>query len=440
MPRAGANPKHPMPGLAARNAPTSVISPSAVPDPDDTVVSESVDQGGTVFAITWSRPRPPDVSTLLGTYFKQYRDAANTGSPSQFGLHAASVRASDVTVETAGHMGFMWGRAYLRPGFPRASVFGDQMTPRNVMVSAIVATVLTMLASADPAFAAANNVMNANVTHGVTGQGVEQPFGAIKVCVPGSTTKCQIISGLLIDTGSFGLRIFSQALSVHLPVQTSGADRSPSARSSARSRSGTGRDGRRDDGRRADDSEPAGANHQSELPRRRSPPRKLQPDRPAVCTEPAAVELQRHPRRGAAAVRRRAATIYYTCSATNCAPTTQPLDLQVQNPVALLPVDNNGVLLKFPLPPTNGASRLTGQLIFGVNTQANNMIPDGFKVYTANAQLNFITTFQNVPTAGFIDSGSNGYFYDNPYLPLCPGSRWYCPAALTAQTRDQHRF
>ena len=309
------------------------------------------------------------------------------------------------------------------------------MRPRNVnvMVSAIVATVLAMLASADPAFAAANNVMNANVTHGVTGQGVEQPFGAIKVCIPG-TTQCQIISGLLIDTGSFGLRIFSQALSVHLPVQTSGSDRIAECAFFG-SFAVWGRVATAD------------VTMGGEPTIHDLPVQIINPNfpaagvRPGSCSQtglPFAQSPQQSNFNGILGVGLlqydgAAATIYYTCSATNCAPTTQPLALQVQNPVALLPVDNNGVLLKFPLPPTDGASRLTGQLIFGVNTQTNNMIPEGFKVYTANAQLNFITTFQNVPTAGFIDSGSNGYFYDNPYLPLCPGSRWYCPAALTAQ-------
>ena len=66
--------------------------------------------------------------------------------------------------------------------------------------------------------------MNVNVNHGITGNGVDQPFGGVQVCVPGSTTKCQIITGLLIDTGSYGLRIFSQALTIHLPSQTSGPD------------------------------------------------------------------------------------------------------------------------------------------------------------------------------------------------------------------------
>lgn len=116
---AGASPEHPMPGLSAQNAPTSAnFTVEQITTLDGTVVSEYVDQGGTVFAVTWHGPRPPDVSTLLGTYFKQYSDAANTGAPSPFGLHAASVHASDVTVETAGHMGVMWGRAYLPARMP----------------------------------------------------------------------------------------------------------------------------------------------------------------------------------------------------------------------------------------------------------------------------------------------------------------------------------
>jgi Protein of unknown function (DUF2844) len=111
---AGANPAHPMPGLSARSAPTSAnFTVEQITTPDGTVVSEYIDQAGTVFAVTWRGPMPPDVPALLGTYFKQYSDAANTGAPSPFGLHASSVHASDVTVETAGHMGFMWGRAYL---------------------------------------------------------------------------------------------------------------------------------------------------------------------------------------------------------------------------------------------------------------------------------------------------------------------------------------
>jgi hypothetical protein len=122
----GANPEHPMFGLAAQKAPTSGnFTVEQITTPDGTVVSEYADQGGTVFAVTWRGPKPPDVSTLLGTYFKQYSEAANNGAPSPFGLHAASVHASDVTVETAGHMGFMWGRAYLPARMPASVNLSD---------------------------------------------------------------------------------------------------------------------------------------------------------------------------------------------------------------------------------------------------------------------------------------------------------------------------
>ena len=99
------------------------------------------------------------------------------------------------------------------------------MKPRKVIVFAAVAMMLAALACADTGFAAPNNFINANVFHGLDGNGVDQLFGSVVVCVPGSTTQCQTISRLLVDTGSFGLRIFSQALTISLPVQTSGGQK-----------------------------------------------------------------------------------------------------------------------------------------------------------------------------------------------------------------------
>jgi hypothetical protein len=76
-------------------------------------VNEYVGPEGKVFAVTWRGRRPPDLSVLLGSYFGQYRDAAIAGGLTAHGLHHASVRGSDVVVETAGHMRDMWGRALL---------------------------------------------------------------------------------------------------------------------------------------------------------------------------------------------------------------------------------------------------------------------------------------------------------------------------------------
>lgn len=76
-------------------------------------VNEYVGPDATVFAVTWRGRRPPDLSRLFGSYFMQYQNAANAGGLTARGLHRASVRGSDVVVETAGHMRDMWGRAML---------------------------------------------------------------------------------------------------------------------------------------------------------------------------------------------------------------------------------------------------------------------------------------------------------------------------------------
>ena len=81
-------------------------------------VKEYIGSGGKVFAVTWRGRRPPNLSILLGPYFKQYQDAANAGGLSAYGLHHASVRGSEVAVETAGHMRDMWGRALLPAMLP----------------------------------------------------------------------------------------------------------------------------------------------------------------------------------------------------------------------------------------------------------------------------------------------------------------------------------
>ena len=52
---------------------------------------------------------------------------------------------------------------------------------------------------------------------------VDAAFTSVTVCIPGTTT-CQTIDGLLVDTGSSGLRILSSALTITLPQQMSGSN------------------------------------------------------------------------------------------------------------------------------------------------------------------------------------------------------------------------
>jgi len=324
------------------------------------------------------------------------------------------------------------------------------MKPRKVIVFAAVAMMLAALVCAGTGFAAPNNFINANVFHGLSGNGVDQPFGSVVVCVPGSTTQCQTISRLLIDTGSFGLRIFSQALTISLPVQTSGGQKIAECAYFG-SVTTWGRVATADVKMGGEPTIPS------------LPVQIINPNFPAVGHRPAScnggtpiaqtplqenfngilgVGLVQSDCPSCASVPPSNGEGYYSCTSTSCAQTTQPLGLQVQNPVALLPPnpsngnipDDNGVMLKFTLPPTTGASILTGQLIIGVNTQSNNQIPSTFKVYKADPNFLIFTTIFQTARIGFIDSGSNGFFYDNPGLPVCAGAPWYCPAALTGQS------
>ena len=104
---------------SALNAPAlTAYSVEQMTTPSGIAVNEYVGPDGRVFAVTWRGRRPPDLATLLGAYFTQYQHAASAGGLTAHGLHHASVRGSEVMVETAGHMRDMWGRAFLPAMLP----------------------------------------------------------------------------------------------------------------------------------------------------------------------------------------------------------------------------------------------------------------------------------------------------------------------------------
>jgi hypothetical protein len=120
--------------------------------------------------------------------------------------------------------------------------------------------------------------------------------------------------------------------------------------------------------------------------------------------------------------------MYYACSGTTCTGTTVPLASQVQNPVAQLPADNNGVLVQLPSVPLGGVPSVNGQLVLGIGTQPNNTL-SGTTTFPASPTGDFITVFKGFSLPGFIDSGSNGLFFNHAALPICGG--WYCPSVTT---------
>jgi hypothetical protein len=123
---------------------------------------------------------------------------------------------------------------------------------------------------------------------------------------------------------------------------------------------------------------------------------------------------------------------YYTCPASGCVVTAQALAQQVQNPVAMFASDNNGVIIQLPPVSAGGAVTTTGSLVFGIGTQSNNAL-NGATVLMLNNLGNFTTVFKGASTPGFLDTGSNGTFFLNTAttgLPLCTSNTsFYCPAS-----------
>lgn len=125
--------------------------------------------------------------------------------------------------------------------------------------------------------------------------------------------------------------------------------------------------------------------------------------------------------------------VYFSCNGKNCTGTAVPLGNQVQNPVALLPVDNNGVIVQLPSVSAGGSPSVDGSLVLGIGTQSNNM-PSGVTAYTASQFGDVNTTFNGTSYLGFIDSGSNGLFFSTSLLPNCPApnSGWFCPSSTVS--------
>lgn len=126
---------------------------------------------------------------------------------------------------------------------------------------------------------------------------------------------------------------------------------------------------------------------------------------------------------------------YFSCSTTACTsvqPSMASLAQQVTNPIARFAGDSNGLLLDLPAASAQGNTSLSGALMFGVGTRANNQLTTSNGLSTSfNGNVTTVMTGKAM-SRSFIDTGSNALFFDSTALPLCPGSaaiRFYCPTA-----------
>jgi hypothetical protein len=85
--------------------------------PNGIVAHEYASASGTVFAVSWSGPFPPDLKALLGPWFDTYTEQAALRKDS--GRSHMAVRDADLVVVSTGRMGAFQGRAWLVSLLPK---------------------------------------------------------------------------------------------------------------------------------------------------------------------------------------------------------------------------------------------------------------------------------------------------------------------------------
>jgi hypothetical protein len=86
------------------------FSVHAIQVPSGTVVREFVSPAGKVFAVAWQGPSLPDLRQLLGSYFEQFQQAAQTN---RRGHGPLIIEQPGLVVQSGGHMRSFVGRAYI---------------------------------------------------------------------------------------------------------------------------------------------------------------------------------------------------------------------------------------------------------------------------------------------------------------------------------------
>jgi Protein of unknown function (DUF3443) len=283
-----------------------------------------------------------------------------------------------------------------------------------------------------------SNVVSVIVDQGPPPQSnsVNTLFTSVTVCVPGSTTSCQTIDHIQVDTGSYGLRLLAPALTVTLPVETmangntlvectqfvDGFSWGPVALADFTIAGETAK------------SLPVQVIGDSRFPASTIP---------AACSGTGTEEdtVTAFGANGILGIgpfelgcgdcdTSTASGFYYACG-TTCAQTVVPTTMQEPNPVTRFAADNNGSIIDLPAVPAAGEVTLTGSLIFGIDTQSNNQ--SGTQtVLTVDGMAELAMTFNGATLANsFIDSGSNGIFFADSNIVTCTNpmiNTFYCPS------------
>lgn len=294
--------------------------------------------------------------------------------------------------------------------------------------------------------ASGTNVQPITVNSGPAGNYANGLFTSLTVCVPSSST-CQTVNNILVDTGSYGLRLLSSAgggaLTLSLPQQKSGSGGSIGECAGFVSGYTWGPVVSADIA--------IAGEHASNVP--------VQVIDPTFNTVPSACQNSGVPENdtlqtlgangilgvgpyvqdcGGACEQGGAQNpgLYYACASSNCQVTIETLAQQVQNPVAMFASDNNGVVIELPS-VSGSAPTVSGSMVFGIGTQSNNGLGSAI-VFPLDSSGEFNTTYKGQSYAAFVDSGSNAIFFLNQTttgMPVCSdNSGFYCPGSQMSES------
>ncbi|KXU85144.1 hypothetical protein CI15_22950 [Paraburkholderia monticola] len=281
----------------------------------------------------------------------------------------------------------------------------------------------------------AANAVRVTVDSGISNV-PNMPFVSLTICAPG-TSNCQTIDHVLVDTGSWGVRVFASQLpaSVSLPQQQDGSGNLVAECMQFF-------DGYTWGAVKLADVQIAGEKAAS------LPIQVIDPGYASVPSDCAAVGAARNTPGalqangilgigvfkhdcGANCVTQAIPATYYGCSGSSCASIPLAETYQVANPVPYFATDNNGSMLSLPT-VSGGAPSVSGQLVFGIGTQSNNAL-GGAQVIGVSPSNGTFTTVQNgaTYTRSIIDSGSTGLFFQTSAMPACasPNGAYYCPTS-----------
>jgi hypothetical protein len=274
-------------------------------------------------------------------------------------------------------------------------------------------------------------------------------YVSVTVCSPGSTTSCQTIDHVTVDTGSYGLRLLNSALLSNLTLPAAIASNGKAVGECVQYVVGStwgsvrmadiyvgGESALTVPIQDIGDS-PGGA---TTIPLDCSNGGAIQ-DTLATLGSNGILGVGPFVNDCDACLYQVIPATYYTCATTGCVNSTVASTQVVRNPVASFALDNNGVLINLSSVGPGGSIGLLGNLIFGIGTQTsvtnvttniyNNVIQNTAIVYAVNPTTgNFTTSFNGSILTSYLDSGSNGLFFNDVSLPTCQVNNWaFCPSS-----------